>query len=380
MITTIVDKNYLYREARYLLSSIYKYMPEEKIYLFLVNCNEEVKKDILKWNPNTIIDFRTFDVPKEQYKSYMYVMMTFTFDWLLNEIQVKENIIYLDADMVLKGSLENLYKYLEKYDLIFRYQPFNRIKGPTTKELGGIMNNGCVVMKNNNVMSEYAKRLKKNIQDYLNNGKDPVIYVEEAQVITCIDQEMEFTTYLEMKNKIKFFPLNIIYNDTHFTKEGIVWHAKGVHRTYPEYLIECWKYGREDINIIKEYLRSYYKKLKIFIKSFFIEPEQNLYIKELEDILSSIKIEKIIIINSNFYLDNIKILKIKKFNIKCFDTDPVIYYKNKEKLEKEKIFHKYIIYDVETIKEECDLLICEKNNLKIISNLNYKNKICKEKI
>jgi len=116
MITTIVDKNYLYKEARFSLASIYKYMPQEKVYLFLVNCPKDVKEDVLSWNPNTIIDFREFNVPQEQYKSYMYVMMTFIFDWLLNEIKIKENIIYLDADIVLKGNIYNLYKELEKYE------------------------------------------------------------------------------------------------------------------------------------------------------------------------------------------------------------------------------------------------------------------------
>jgi hypothetical protein len=377
MITTIVDKNYLYKEARYLLSSIYKFMPNEKVYLFLVNCDKDVEKDVVKWNPNTIIDFRTFDVPKKLYKSYMYVMMTFTFDWLLNEIKISEDIIYLDADIVLKGSLEKLYKDLEKYDLMFRYQPFNRIKGPTTKEFGGIMNNGCVAMKNNEVMKKYAKKLRENIQNYLKIGKDPVIFVEEAQVITCIDQEMEFTTYLEMKNKIKFFPLNIIYNDTHFTKEGIVWHAKGTQRRAPEYLIECWKYGKDDVNLFKEYLRLYYKKFKKLIKNFLVEPKMDLYIKELEDILSSIEIKKIIIINSDFYLNNKKVLQNQKFEIKCFDTDPVIYYKNKEKLKKENIFHKYIIYDTEKIEDTCDLLIYDKKNLEIIFTINYKKQIYK---
>jgi len=378
MITTIVDKNYLYKEARFLLASIYKYMPQEKVYLFLVNCPKDVKEDVLSWNPNAIIDFREFDVPQEQYKSYMYVMMTFVFDWLLNEIKTKENIIYLDADIVLKGNIYNLYKELEKYDLLFRYHPFNRIKGPTTEEFGGIMNNGCVVIKNNNVMKEYAKRLKENIQNYLDTKKDPVYYHKDIHLVTCIDQEMIFTTYLEMKDKIKFFPLNNIYNDTQYTKESIVWHAKGVHRTYPEYLIECWKYKREDVNIFKEHLRLYYRKFKKFIKNFLIEPPESFKIKELEDIFKSIEIRNIIIVNSDFYLDNEDVFKDKL--VECYDTDPVIYYKNKIKLENKKILHKYIIYDTQLIKKkDVDLLICEEKNLRIIADNIADNKF-KQKI
>ena len=377
MITTIVDETYLYREARYLLASIYKYMPNEKIYLFLVNCDYKVKEDVLKWNPNTTIDFRVFNVPKEQYKSYMYVMMTFVFDWLLNKIKTKENIVYLDADIVLKGNLNSLYNDLGKYDLMFRYNPFNRIKGPTSDEFGGIMNNGCVAMKNNNIMKEYSKRLKQNIQNYLDTTKDPVIFVEDVGVITCIDQEMEFTTYLEMKDTIKFFPLDNIYNDTQYTKKGIVWHAKGVHRTYPEYLIECYKYGREDVNITKEYIRLYYRKFKKLIKSFLIEPKESFQIKELEDILKSIKVKNIIIVNSDFYLDNEKLLKDKK--IKCYDTDPVVYYNNKKKLEEQNKSHSYIVYDTQSIKSESiDLLICEKKNMKVTTFLNYETKIIKD--
>jgi hypothetical protein len=377
MITTIVDKTYLYREARYLLSSIYKYMPDEKVYLFLVNCDDAVKQDVLSWNPNIIIDFRVFDVPKEQYKSYMYVMMTFVFDWLLNEIKIKENIIYLDADIVLKGTLDNLYKDLDDYDLMFRYHPFNRMRGPTSKEFGGIMNNGCVAIKNNTIMAEYSRKLKQNIQNYLDTKKDPVLFVEEEKVITCIDQEMEFTTYLDMKDKVKFFPLDNIYNDTQYTDIGIVWHAKGNHRSYPEYLIECQKYGRKDVNIFKESIRLYYRKFKNLIKSFLIEPKEIFYIKELEDILKSINIQSILIVNSDFYLDNENLLKDK--NIDCFDTNPVIYHHNKNILEKKNISHKYIVYDTQLInKKNIDMLICEQNNMLITSFLNYENKIIKD--
>jgi hypothetical protein len=377
MITTIVDETYLYREAKYLLSSLYTYIPNEKIYLFLVNCDDKVKKDVLSWNPNTIIDFRIFDVPKEQYKSYMYVMMTFVFDWLLNDIKTKEDIIYLDADIVLKGNLDNLYRDLLKNDLMFRYHPFNRIKGPTSEIFGGIMNNGCVAMKNNTIMAEYAKILKQNIQDYLDTKTDPVIFVEKAKVITCIDQEMLFTTYLEMSRTINFFPINNIYNDTQYTKKGIVWHAKGVHRTYPEYLIECHKYGRKDVNLLKEYCRLYYRKFKKLVKNFIIKPSESFQIQELEDILKSLDIKSIIIVNSDFYLDNENLCEGK--NIKCYDTDPAVYYKNKSKLEQQSIFHTYIVYDTQLIKEHSvDLLIYEEKNIKVTTLLNYETKIIKE--
>jgi len=377
MITTIVDETYLYKEARYLLASIYKYMPNEKIYLFLVNCDEKVKQDLLSWNPNVTIDFRIFDVPKEQYKSYMYVMMTFVFDWLLNDIKIKENIIYLDADIVLKDSLNNLYNDLEKYDLMFRYHPFNRIKGPTSDEFGGIMNNGCVAIKNNTIMAKYSKKLKQNIQDYLDTRKDPVVFVESAKVITCIDQEMLFTTYFEMQDDIKFFPIDNIYNDTQYTDNGIVWHAKGIHRTYPEYLIECYKYGRKDVNILKEYIRLCYLKFKKLVKSFLIELNESFYIKELADILSNISTNNIILVNSDFYLDNEELLKNK--SIEVYDTDPVIYYKNKELLKFKKIYyHQYIIYDTQIIKSKfknIDLLIYDKKNSKVINSLKFKNKV-----
>ena len=378
MITTIVDKTYLYREARYLLSSLYKFMPNEKIYLFLVNCDKDVKDDVLSWNPNTIIDFRVFDVPKEQYKSYMYVMMTFVFDWLLNEKKIDDDIIYLDADIVLKGSLSSLYKSLDEYDLMFRYHPFNRISGPTSDEYGGIMNNGCVAMKNNNIMSLYAKDLKYNIQTFLDTKQDPVIFLEHAKVITCIDQEMEFTTYLDMKDKIKFFPLDNIYNDTQYTKKGIVWHAKGTQRNAPQYKIECYKYGRRDINIFKEYGKLVFHKFKKMIKYFFIEPEESFYIKELEDILKSIDVRKIVVINSDFYLDNENQLKSK--NIICYDSEPVRYYKNKKIFDIKNISLEYIIHDTEFIKsEDVDLLICEEKALKITKYLNYKTKILKDR-
>ena len=366
MITTIVDKNYLYKECQYLLQSISKYMPDEKVYLFLVNCDDTVKEDILKWHSNTTIDFRIFDIPQEQYRSYMYVMMTFIFDWLLNEKKINENIIYLDADIVLKGTIINLYKELQNYDLMFRYHPFNRIKGPTTDEFGGIMNNGCIAIKNNTVMAQYAKQLKQNIQNYLDTKKDPVIFVKEANVITCIDQEMAFTTYLSLKDKIKFFPLDNIYNDTQYTKKGIVWHAKGVLRTYPEYLIECAKYDKNYFVLTKQYIKLLYRQTKKLIKSFLIEPN-SFYIAELNDILTAANLKDVIIINSNYYLDNQKSLKEK--NVICYETNPVIYYNNKTSLRHDNIQQYYINNITEYIDHDNCLLICGESDLIIQKNL-----------
>jgi hypothetical protein len=376
MITTVVDKKYLYKEARYLLSSIHKHMPNEKVCLFLINCDSGVQKDVQKWNENTIIIYKKINIPREQYKSYMYVMMTFVFDWLLSEVKIEEDIIYLDADIVLKGGLHDLYSELNRYDLMFRYHPFRRIQGPTSKEYGGIMNNGCIAMKNNSLMAKYSKKLKQNIKNYLDTGKDPVLYVEKNEVITCIDQEMVFITYLEMSENINFFPIDDIFNDTHFTSFGIVWHAKGVHRSYPEYLIECCKYGRKEINLTKEYLRLYYRNLKKFIKGFLIEPAEDFYIKELKEILNSIEVKSTVIVNSNFYLDNRDLLKNK--NIECYDTDPVVYYKNIDALQSNNISHNYIVYDTQNIdSKDIDLLIVEQRNLRVISKLNCKNKILK---
>jgi len=262
---------------------------------------------------------------------------------------------YLDNEDVLKDKLVECYDT----DPVIYYK--NKIK-----------------LKNNSIMKEYAKRLKENIQNYLDTKKDPVYYHKDIHLVTCIDQEMIFTTYLEMKDKIKFFPLNNIYNDTQYTKEGIIWHAKGVHRTYPEYLIECWKYKREDVNIFKEYLRLYYRKFKRFIKSFLIEPPENFKIKELEDIINSLEIKSIMIVNSDFYLDNEDVLKDKL--VECYDTDPVIYYKNKIKLKNKNVLHKYIIYDTQLIKKkDVDLLICEEKNLKVTTLLNDETKIIKSK-
>ena len=113
------------------------------------------------------------------------------------------------------------------------------------------------------------------------------------------------------------------------------------------------------------------KEIKAFLKSFLEEPTQGYEIKELEDILKSFSIVDVIIINSDFYRDNQKLLHGK--NIQCFDVDLEVYKKNKPFLENERIKH-FLITDntIQTNKLEVDLVILETANKMLFSLIESK--------
>ena len=66
MLTTIVDQNYLFEEAKYLIKSCMKHMPDEKFILNLINVDRSVDNEITSWHSNIIIRHLPLEIPKER--------------------------------------------------------------------------------------------------------------------------------------------------------------------------------------------------------------------------------------------------------------------------------------------------------------------------
>jgi len=370
MIVTVADEGtYLINVTKYMILSLAKYMPEHKCCMVIINGNGKYDNEILKWHPNIFIKHLRFKEGLGQ--GIYFTFMALPLEDLLEEYN--EPLIYLDGDIIIRNSFSKLFDELNTYDILIRYRPYLDFVGPLGSIYGARTNTGVLVLANNKRTHSFVKKFKIQIVEYIKNNISPIAYNEGNTVLTGIDQELIWTLIEKNKHSIKFFPLNDIYNDSYFSKEGIIWHAKGVSRKYPEYLIECYKYGGKDINIVKEYSRLLYRKFKRFSKKLLQRPKRTVDLKSLRKMLNSPNLKKIIIVNSNIFLENEALFKDKY--IKCFDSDPVIYYKNKNILINKKINHRYIIYDIETIEcDTVDLLICENKNIKIVSNIQYKKK------
>lgn len=376
MIVTVSDESsYLIETTKYMIISLANCMPEERLFVVIVNGKGIYDNEIRNWHPRAEILHYSFNAEQKN-KTYFIFMSLPLFDLLSS---YDEPLIYLDGDIIIKESFDKLLTSLKTNDSIImvRYRPYIDFKGPLGTVYGAKVNSGVLALSNTPLIRKFVKDFKNRITEYITSDINPISWNSEKTVLTGIDQELLWLMIMEYNDKIKFIPLDDKYNDSYFIGNSKIWHAKGVTRTYPEYLIECHKYGRKDVNIVKEYYRLYYRKFKRLVKKFINKPIESFEIKELVDILKSVDIKNIIIVNSDFYLDNEKLLENK--NIECYDSDPVIYYKNKGLLKNKGIFHKFIVYDAEQIeKQQVDLLFCEEKNLKITSLIDYETKIIKE--
>ena len=113
------------------------------------------------------------------------------------------------------------------------------------------------------------------------------------------------------------------------------------------------------------------------INWFLKEPNRTFKIMELDDILFGNEINNILIINSDFFVDNIKSLKTKY--VICYDIEQNIYDKNKSILEKLNIEHTYIGKVKLNYTNEIDLIIYESIYSDIINDLKIKIKLKLEK-
>jgi hypothetical protein len=375
MITTIVDEGqYLFNMTQYLIRSLAVHMPSEHFCLVVVNGTGKYEKEILSWHPNLIIKNYTLDVKKEHERGYQFCYMVLPLHDLL--LEYPEDLIYMDGDIVVRDSLQPIFDDLKKYDFMIRYRPFLETHGPLSATHGAKVNSGVTAFANNEKTQLFTLEFKNRTIEFLEKNGDPIRRNKNHNTLTAIDQELLWLLYLEFQKKISFFPLNDKYNDSYFTREGVVWHAKGIARTYPSYKIECYKYGNKQVNIWKERSKLYYQRFKQAIKNILAEPSTPFKIEELEDILKACSCEKIIIINSDFYTHNVNILDDKK--VICYDINPAIYYKNRDFLQKKNIPHFYEVYDCPNIiRENSDLLICEKKNENLFYQINSSSKLIK---
>jgi hypothetical protein len=228
-------------------------------------------------------------------------------------------------------------------------------------------------------MLKFTKNFLERIISFVESGKEPIRWNEAKTAITTIDQELSFSLYFERREKIKFFPLEDKYNDSFLKNDSIVWHGKGVVRNFPKYLLESRKYGNRNFSYPEAGLKYLYKNLTTLIRNFLEEPEEDMRVKELADIFEEVNIREAVIVNSDFYFDNKKLLE--KIKVKCYDADPVIYFKNREKLEKSGISHEYLIFDTETIeRQETDLLMYEQKNGRLVEGIVSGLKIVKDRL
>lgn len=372
MIVTVSDESdYLLNVTKYMVISLAKFMPNENLFLVIVNGNHKYDEEVKKWHPK--IHILHYELKLENKNGFYFSFMALPLFDLMSKFD--EPLVYIDGDVIVRSSLTPLFEELNEHDVLIRYRPFCDVQGPMGTKFGGRVNSGVLALANRPQVLDFVAEFKERIITFINEGNEVISWNKERTALTGIDQELLWVLIMEYKDKLNFFPLNDKYNDSYFKLDSTIWHAKGSARRSSIYLKECYKLDKKYIKFFYNLLFSVYRVSKNFIKSFLVDPPESFRIKEIENILLIESIDSIVIVNSSFYIENKDILKNK--NIICYDIDPVVYYNNKFYLDG--MSHHFIVRDNEIVNStgEVDLLIYEESLEYIVSNVKAKNLVVK---
>lgn len=238
LLTASAYDKYFFDETQYLIKSCAKFEPNQKFYLFLINAAKSVDKEIKKWHPNIIIEHAEFKYDPKKWRGLMCSARTIPLEKALTTY--KEPIVYLDSDIILRGSLTALFDQLKVYDLIVRSRPNLKTKGAAGTEHAGKFNSGVIAISPSDMGLNFIKEYNKRVRNHIKSRK-PIDFIDNG-IYTAIDQEYLYLVYLDMKSDLRFRHLDIKFNDPYFNDESPVWHGKGVARTALKYKREKSRY------------------------------------------------------------------------------------------------------------------------------------------
>lgn len=238
LLTASAYDKYFFDETQYLIKSCAKFEPDQKFYLFLINADKSVDKEIQKWHPNIIIDHAEFKYDPEKWRGLMCSARTIPLEKALTTY--REPLIYLDSDIILRGPLTELFDQLKDYDLIVRSRPNLKTKGAAGTEHAGKFNSGVIAISPSEQAITFIKEYNRRVRSHIKSGR-PIDFIDNG-IYTAIDQEYLYLVYLDMKSNLLFCPLDDKFNDAYLNDKSVVWHGKGVARTALKYKREKSRY------------------------------------------------------------------------------------------------------------------------------------------
>lgn len=233
MLVTAADSDYLMKETRSLVKSCARFMPEEAFLLYLVNVPYEWDERLKKWHPHLHLYHADVQESEEAVIKKMYSIRSAPMRLAMR--MGDPAIIFLDGDMVLRGSLQPVLKRLHTIDLTIQYRPHLKMPGPGGDMGSAVFNSGFIGVRCSEVGCRYVERYHEQIEAHLAAGKPGRIFVPDAKVYSYIEQEFLYTTWKELEHELLFEPLDVRYNDAHFCPDSVVWHGKGTARAHPLY-------------------------------------------------------------------------------------------------------------------------------------------------
>jgi len=252
MILTAVDDNFL-GEAVSLIKSCARRAPRQRFYLFLVNSNEERIAQVRKFHPKLIVEHVQWPYDAERWRGLMCSARSGPILHVLQKY--KEPVVYLDADMLVMGPLDELFDELETYDLLVQYRPEGDVLGAGGTRKAGRFNSGVIAVRPSDEGIEFARQYNHRISKWIDTGKPLCKYDEDCGIETCIDQEFLYLVYEEFKGRLRFAPLPIKFNDSRFRPGSVIWHGKGVARKRLPYVLGKLSYDNVFVYYIFSLIR-----------------------------------------------------------------------------------------------------------------------------
>jgi hypothetical protein len=234
MILTAVDDDFL-PEALSLIKSCVRHAPGQRFYLFLVNSTEDRISEVRGSHPNLIVEHVQWPYDAERWRGLMCSARSGPILHVLEEY--KEPTLYLDSDMLVMGPLDELFGELETYDLLVQYRPEGDVLGAGGTRKAGRFNSGVIAVRPSDEGIEFARQYDRRIREWIDTGKPLCRYDEDCGIETCIDQEFLYLVYEEFKERLRFAPLAIKFNDSGLRPGSVIWHGKGVARKRLPYVL-----------------------------------------------------------------------------------------------------------------------------------------------
>lgn len=239
MLLTACDDTYL-QEAKLLIRSCARHEPAHPFFLFLVNSKSEKDSTIRSWHPQIEIERATWPQDSETWRGTMSCARSIPIRKVLENC--REPAIYLDSDVLLRGSIHNLFEILERVDLTVKHRPESKLAGPAGTPFAFNFNAGVIGLRPSQMGIRFARLFDDNIQEHLRAGKPVSLYHPNVRVEALVDQELLFATYLQLKDNLLFEALPLEFNDSKFDQKSIIWHGKGTARQHPLYRVEKARY------------------------------------------------------------------------------------------------------------------------------------------
>ncbi len=240
MILATCDKKYLPR-VKNLIRSCARHEPDQRFYLLLINTDTPLDREIGNWHPDIIVERVWWPYDPINWHGMMSSARSIPLEKVLE--QYEEKIVYLDSDIIVRSSLIEIFSILDDYDLTVKYRPQLNQRGPGGTEFAAKFNAGVIGIRPSTTGLKFVRRYNQLIQEHIASGKPLKYRLEDENIVSSIDQELLYVTYLEFQQELLFKPLPEKFNDAKFNPHSLIWHGKGSAYKHPLFVSERWRYA-----------------------------------------------------------------------------------------------------------------------------------------